>query len=81
MPEILTQLAPGCEHVGIKAQSGYKRRPASYDGKPFLAVDNTLDRQFDVVVPDRASMTDITYSRTLKGFAYLAIVIDLHSAA
>jgi transposase InsO family protein len=51
----LTRLA------GIKAQIGYKRRPGSYGGKPSLAVDNTLDRQFDVAAPDRAWVTDITY--------------------
>jgi len=33
-------------------------------------VDNTLDRQFDVDVPDRVWETDITYIRTLEGFAY-----------
>ncbi len=69
----LTRLA------GIKAQIGYKRRPGSYGGKPSLAVDNTLDRQFDVAAPDRAWVTDITYIRTLEGFAYLAVVIDLYS--
>ena len=67
----LTRLA------GIKAQIGYKRRPGSYGGKPSLAIDNTLDRQFDVGAPDRAWVTDITYIRTLEGFAYLAVVIDL----
>jgi len=37
----LTRLA------GIKAQVGYRRRPGSYGGKLSLAIDNTLDRQFD----------------------------------
>lgn len=69
----LTRLA------GIKAQIGYKRWPGSYGGKPSLVVDNTLDRQFDVAAPDRAWVTDITYIRTLEGFAYLAVVIDLYS--
>lgn len=69
----LTRLA------GIKAQVGYRRRPGSYGGKPSLAVDNTLGRQFDVAAPDRAWVTDITYIRTLEGFAYLAIVIVLYS--
>jgi len=69
----LTRLA------GIKAQIGYNRRPGSYGGKPSLAVDNTLDRQFDVAAQDRAWVTDITYIRTLEGFAYLAVVIDLYS--
>jgi putative transposase len=53
--------------AGIKAQIGYKRRPGSYGGKPSLAVDNTLDRQFDVAAPDRAWVTDITYSAPRPG--------------
>ena len=65
--------------AGIKAQIGYKRRPGSYGGKPSVVVDNTLDRQFDVEAPDRVWVTDITYIRTLEGFAYLAVVIDLYS--
>ena len=55
--------------AGIRAQIGYKRRPGSYAGKPSLAVDKTLGRQFDVAAPDRAWVTDITYIRTLEGFA------------
>jgi len=65
--------------AGIKAQIGYKRRPGSYGGKPSLVVDNSLDRQFNVDAPDRIWVTDITYIRTLEGFAYLAVVIDLYS--
>ena len=63
----------------IKAQIGYKRRPDIYGGRPSVVVDNTLDRQFDVDVPDKAWVTDITYIKTLEGFAYLAVVIDLYS--
>ena len=44
-----------------------------------MVVDNTLDRQFDVDEPDKAWVTDITYIRTLEGFTYLAVVIDLFS--
>lgn len=65
--------------AGIRAQVGYKCRPGSYGGKPFLAVDSTLDRQFDVAAPDRASVSQITSIRTLEGFAYLAVVIDIYS--
>mgnify|MGYP001568979181 FL=1 len=69
----LTRLA------GIKAQIGYKRRPGICGGRPAVAIDNTLDRQFDVAAPDKAWVTDITYIRTCEGFAYLAVVIDLYS--
>ena len=65
--------------AGIRAQIGYKRRPGTYGGKSCVAVDNTLDRQFDVAAPDTAWVTDITYIKTCEGFAYLAVVIDLYS--
>ena len=65
--------------VGIKAQIGYRHRPGVYGGKPSVVVDNTLDRQFDVEAPDKVWVTDITFIRTLEGFAYLAVVIDLYS--
>jgi len=65
--------------AGIKAQIGYKRRAGKYDGRPSIAVDNTLDRRFEVASPDRVWVTDITYIKTYEGFAYLAVVIDLFS--
>jgi putative transposase len=69
----LTRLA------GIQAQIGYKKKPGPHGGKPSVVVDNTLDRQFAVEVPDQAWVTDITYIRTHEGFAYLYVVIDLFS--
>ena len=41
--------------------------------------DNQLKRQFDVVQPNQAWVTDITYIDTHEGFLYLAVVIDLFS--
>ncbi len=63
----------------IRAQIGYKHRIGKYGGRPSLAVDNTLARQFDVAAPDKVWVTDITYIKTYEGFAYLAVVIDLYS--
>ena len=65
--------------AGIKAQIGNKRRLGFYGGKPSVAIDNTLNRQFDVIAPDTAWVTVITYIKTSEGFAYLAVVIDLFS--
>lgn len=65
--------------AGIRAEIGYKRRPGVYGGRHSVAVDNTLDRQFDVAAPDKAWVTDITYIKTCEGFAYLAVVLDLYS--
>ncbi|MFT6526336.1 MAG: putative transposase [Celeribacter sp.] len=50
-----------------------------YGGKPAIVADNTLDRQFEVDVPDRVWVTDITYIKTHEGWSYLAVVIDLFS--
>lgn len=65
--------------AGIKAQIGYQRRSGKYGGKPSIVIDNTLDRQFDVDMPDKVWVTDITYIKTYEGFSYLAVVIDLFS--
>ena len=60
--------------AGIKAEIGYKRRPGSYGGKP-SALDNTLDRQSDVAVPDKVWVTYITTIRKEEDLAYLAVGI------
>ena len=65
--------------AGITAQIGYKRRPGRYGGKPAVVADNTLDRQFEVDMPDCVWVTDITYIKTHEGWSYLAVVIDLFS--
>ena len=44
-----------------------------------LAPPNILDRNFDVVAPDKVWTTDITYVWTLEGWLYVAIVPDLFS--
>ena len=65
--------------AGIRAEIGYKRKPGKYGGKPSVVVDNTLDRKFDVAVPNTTWVSDITYIKTNEGFLYLAIIIDLYS--
>jgi len=65
--------------AGIKAQIGYRRRPGKCGGKPSVVVDDTLNRRFDVDVPDRCWVTDITYIKTYEEFLYLAVVLDLYS--
>ena len=65
--------------AGTRAQIGYKKKPGSYGGNPAVVADNTLNREFNVDDPDQFWVTDITYIRTLEGFLYLAVVIDLFS--
>lgn len=65
--------------AGVRAETGCKRKPGKYGGKPSVVIDNTLDRQFDVAEPDTAWVSDITYIKTYEGFLDLAVVIDLYS--
>ncbi len=41
--------------------------------------ENVLDRQFEQAEANRAWVSDITYLRTLSGWLYLAMVLDLYS--
>jgi putative transposase len=40
---------------------------------------NRLDRNFEAEAPNQVWVGDITYLRCRTGFAYLAVLIDLHS--
>lgn len=54
----------------------HRYRPS---GPPAHVAPNRLDRQFEVATPNTAWAGDITYIATHKGWAYLAIVLDLCS--
>src|SRR6218665_751442 len=63
----------------LRSQTGYRRRPGYYGGKPAIASPNRLERQFNVAEPNKVWVTDITYIRTYEGWLYLAVVLDLFS--
>ncbi|WP_457468714.1 IS3 family transposase [Pseudomonas sp. TE21394] len=60
---------------GLRSQTGYRRRPGFYSGKPTAASPNHLARQLKVSEPNKVWVTDITY----EGWLYLAVVLDLFS--
>ena len=62
----------------IKALRGYKA-PRQVAGRPSIVATNKLEREFNVDLPNRAWVTDITYIRTWQGWLYLAVVLDLYS--
>ena len=64
--------------AGLRALHGYRTRRWTV-GKPATLIPNHLKRQFNVSHPNRAWVTDITYSRTWQGWLYLAVVLDLFS--
>jgi putative transposase len=65
--------------AGLRSQTGYRRRPGKYGGKPPVAAPNLLERRFNVTEPNKVWVTDITYIRTYEGWLYLAVVLDLFS--
>jgi len=62
----------------IKAIRGYKR-PKQLQGQPSIIAPNRLEREFSVMRPNQAWVTDITYIRTWQGWLYLAVVMDLYA--
>ncbi len=40
---------------------------------------NLVARQFEVAAPNQVWVSDLTYLRTLTGFVYLAVILDLYS--
>ena len=64
---------------GVRSQTGYRRRPSRYGGKPPVASTNPLERRFNVTEPNKVWVTDITYIRAYEGWLYFAVVLDLFS--
>ena len=64
----------------LSSVRGYKR-PRYRAGRPALTAPNRLQQKFTMTRPDEAWVTDITYIRTLEGWLYLAVVLDLYSRA
>jgi len=62
---------------GLRSQTGYRRRPGPRGGAPDIVTPNHLKQNFDVQRPNEVWVTDITYVRTMEGWLYLAVVLDL----
>ena len=63
----------------IQSQRGYKRQNKYHAGEVSTIAPNLLNREFNVVEPNKVWVTDITYVRTQQGWLFLAVVIDLFS--
>lgn len=62
----------------MRAMIGYKRRNCKYR-KPVFVAENQLKQNFQVQKPNQVWVTDITYVRTMEGWLYLCVVVDLFS--
>ena len=65
--------------AGLRSQTGYGKRKWKGRGAPSVVAPHHLQRQFDVLEPNKVWVTDITYIRTYEGWLYLAVVLDLFS--
>lgn len=63
---------------GLPAKRAFRVATTDSDHDDPIA-DNVLNRDFSAERPNQAWVGDITYLRTTAGFAYLAVLIDLHS--
>jgi putative transposase len=67
------------KNLGLKAKIS-RRYKVTTDSRHFFPIaPNVLNRNFDVVEPNRVWTADITYVWTLEGWLYLAVIMDLFS--
>lgn len=65
---------------GLKAKPVKRQPPADRGARPEHGIaPNELARQFEAPGPNQRWVADFTYIRTLEGWLYLAVVLDLYS--
>jgi transposase InsO family protein len=65
--------------MGLKAIQKRKFKKTTDSNHNLPLQDNLLNREFDVIQPNKVWVSDITYIPTDEGWLYLATVIDLYS--
>lgn len=63
--------------LGIKSKYSRKYKATTDSSHNYPVAENILNREFNVSVPGKAYVSDITYIPTTEGFLYLTSVIDL----
>ncbi len=64
---------------GICGRKKRRFRRTTDSNHPDPIAPNTLDRNFEVDLPNAAWVTDVTYVWTVQGWLYLAAILDLFS--
>lgn len=64
---------------GLKAWSKVKFKGTTNSKHKYPVAPNLLERYFQASYPNQVWTGDITYIRTVEGWLYLAVVIDLYS--
>ena len=64
---------------GIRAKQARRFKATTDSDHNDPVAPNLLDREFQVDVPDRVWVADLTYIWTREGWLYLAVILDLFS--
>jgi transposase InsO family protein len=75
----INRIARLMKQHGIVAVQHRKYRPTTDSNHDYQVAPNRLNRDFQVAVPDRVYVADITYIPTDEGWLYLATELDLYS--
>lgn len=90
-PRVHAELRAAGHRVGRKRvarlmrQAGLRARPrrrfvtTTQSRHPHPVAPNLIKRKFEVTAPNQVWVSDLTYLRTVTGFVYLAVVLDLYS--
>ncbi len=65
--------------MGLKAREKREYKITTDSKHNYPIAPNLLDRNFQVDAPNQVWVADITYIRTMEGWLYLAIIMDLYS--
>ena len=63
----------------IKARAKRRYRVTTDSQHKYRVADNLLKQDFQATAPNRVWVSDITYIRTLEGWLYLTVVLDLYN--
>ena len=74
-----TKVAKRMRKMGLRSKVKRKYRITTDSKHSEPVAPNLLNRQFTVSAPNRVWVSDITYLWTQKGWAYLTVILDLHS--
>ena len=64
---------------GLRAKQSKQYKSTTQRNKADAVAPNKLKRDFTASGPNQKWLADITYIRTLEGWLYLAVILDLHS--
>jgi len=66
------------KQLGLRSKLSKKFKVTTNSNHNYLIVENILNRGFNVKMPSKAWVSDITYIQTKEGFVYLTTIMDLY---